>query len=341
MNAAAGKHVGLPFVLTPAPEELLGSWLLRMAELYGVGLAPLLSRLAVRPSTTKPMPHWFALRSDSVSLDALSAATRLAPSGLAAMAPIACAPRWPQELGACARCLARAADADQPVTWSRNWMSPLAIVCGTHGDWLTPVATGTLIRVRHASDLAGVADSVAATPALLDDGHPRTLDALWLQELCAEQGIVQMPCGKAGPHDLIRIVAAVAREVISASNPHDCDAKPTAGHRKFVHKDYAFETAGGQRTHMTLPTQLRDRQWVLGKVAHVLRTAADVRRPNYSWSSASVQRLASMQAWPDGVLDWVCAKAAELARRDEALRRELSISPRYFKAHSALIASIQ
>lgn len=28
-------------------------------------------------------------------------------------------------------------------------------------------------------------------------------------------------------------------------------------------------------------------------------------------------------------------------RRDEALRRELSISPRYFKAHSALIASIQ
>ena len=51
-------------------------------EDYGVGLAPLLSRLAVRPSTTKPMPNWFALRSDSVNLDALSATTRLAPSGL-------------------------------------------------------------------------------------------------------------------------------------------------------------------------------------------------------------------------------------------------------------------
>ena len=48
MNAAAGKHVGLPFVLPSAPEELLGSWLLRMAQLYGVDLAPLLSRLGMK-----------------------------------------------------------------------------------------------------------------------------------------------------------------------------------------------------------------------------------------------------------------------------------------------------
>ena len=341
MNAAAGKHVGLPFVLSPAPEELLGSWLLRMAQLYGVRLAPLLSRLAVRPSTTKPTPHWFALRGDSISFEALCAATRLAPGDLAAMAPIACTPRWPQELGACARCLAQAAEAGQPITWSSTWMSPLAMVCGKHHDWLTPVATGALMRVRHASDVVGVADSVLATPALFDDEHPRALDALWLQELCAEQRIVRMPWGKAGPHDLIRIVAAVAREAISASNPQDRDFPPIANRRAFVLKNFAFETAGGQRAHMTLPTQLRDRQWVLGRVAHVLRTPPDMRTPHNSWSSASVQRLASMQAWPDGALDWVCHRAAELARRDEALRREFNISPRYFKAHSALIASIQ
>jgi len=148
-----------------------------------------------------------------------------------------------------------------------------------------------------------------------------------------------MHWGAATPSDLIRIVAAIARDLMTASNLGDCDSKPAAGHRDFVLKDYAFETAGGQRAHMTLPTQLRDRQWVLGKVAHVLRTAADVRTSSYSWSSASVQRLASMQAWPDGALDWVCPRAADLARRDEALRKELSISPRYFKAHSALMAS--
>ncbi len=57
------------------------------------------------------LPHWFAIDGSTVSLDALSAATRLPPIDLTAMAPPSCRPRWPEELGACVSCLADASDA--------------------------------------------------------------------------------------------------------------------------------------------------------------------------------------------------------------------------------------
>jgi len=80
MNTAAARHTGLPFVPRPAPDELLGSWLLRVAQLYGLGLATMLSRLGARPAGDAPVPHWFAIDDSNVSLEALSAASRLPPS---------------------------------------------------------------------------------------------------------------------------------------------------------------------------------------------------------------------------------------------------------------------
>ena len=56
---------------------------------------------------------------------------------------------------------------------------------------------------------------------------------------------------------------------------------------------------------------------------------------------ASVHRLALMRDWPDGALSWVCPSAAEQAQQDDALRTEFSISPRYFKPYSALLASFR
>ena len=134
MNAAVARHTGLPFVPQPALDELLGSWPLRVAQLYGLGLTTLLSRLGARPAGNAHLTHWFAIDGSTVSLDALSAATRLPQVDLAAMAPPSCHPRWPEELGACEICLADATDAGQPITWNRAWMSPLAVVCSVHGS---------------------------------------------------------------------------------------------------------------------------------------------------------------------------------------------------------------
>ena len=166
MSAAAGHPAGLPFVPRPALNELLGSWLLRMAQLYGLGLATLLSRLGVRPSAVDRTPHWFALPGASINLDALSTATRLQRAQLAAMAPPACRPRWPEELGACERGLANAAEAGQPITWSRGWMNPLVTVCSVSGVWLTPVATRALAGIRHAGDIGGVIQQLAVARQL-------------------------------------------------------------------------------------------------------------------------------------------------------------------------------
>lgn len=340
--SAAAQHAGLPFVPQPASDELLGSWLLRVAQLYGLGLATLMSRLSVRPNTDARMPHWFTLSGASINLDALSTATRLPRTRLAVMAPPACRPHWPEELGACAKCLSHAAETGEPIRWSRSWMNPLATVCGIHDTWLTPVATRELARIRHAGDFGALHAAVAAaTPTLLDDGPALVAGALWLQHLGATRTLVHLPWGRSRPPDLIRIVDAVAREVISEAGTHDHTHRPAADRRDGSVKDFAFAGVAGQSAQVSLPTRLRRRQWVLARVAHVLRRPPQARTFHASWSAASVQRLALMRGWPDAALDWVCPKAAELVRRQDALRMEFSISPRYFRAYAALLASSQ
>ena len=341
MKAAAARHTGLPFVPQPAPDELLGSWLLRVAQLYGLGLKTMLSRLGALKAGDAHFPHWFSIDSSTVNLDALAAAARLLRADLQAMAPPGCPPRWPEELGACGRCLADATDAGQALTWCRNWMSPLATVCHIHGAWLTPVATRRLAGVRHAGNFVDVLQPIAAAPTLQEEEPVCAGDTLWLQDLWLARTDLSLPWGRTKPSDLIRIVNAVAHEVISAPNFDERACGQSADRRALAVKDFAFESTAGQRAVTSLPTRLRQRQWILARVAHVLRRAPEARTLYSSWSTASVKRLASMHGWPKGALAWVCPKAAELARRQDELRREFSISPSYFKACSALLASIQ
>lgn len=341
MSTVPSQHTGLPFVPQPAPDELLGSWLLRVAQLYGLGLMTLLSRLGARPAGDTHLPHWFAIDGGTVSLDALCAATRLPRVDLAAMAPPSCRPHWPEELGACESCLADATDAGQPITWNRAWMNPLAVVCSVHGSWLTPVATRTQAGVRHAADFGGIVQQVAAAQAQLDNEPAYAGDARWLQGLCTARTAVRLPWGRTWPHDLIRIVDAVAREVIAASDAGTGPLGRPADRRQGSIKSFAFELDNAERVGVSLPTQLRQRQSVMARVAHVLRWPSEERAHFSSWSAASIKRLASMPNWPEGALAWICPPAAELVRQQDSLRREFSISPRYFKACAALLDSIR
>jgi len=341
MKVGVARHTGLPLVPRPAADELLGSWLLRVAQLYGLGLTTLLSRLGARSAGDAHLPHWFAIDSSTVSLDALSAATRLPRVDLAAMAPPSCRPRWPEELGACSSCLADAMDAGQPVTWNRSWMSPLAVVCSVHGSWLTPVATRTQAGVRHAADIGGIVQQVAAAQARLDNQPGCAGDAKWLQDLCTARTAVRLPWGSTRPHDLIRIVDAMAREVIAASDSGTGPSGLLADRQQGLTKNFTFDLGNAERVGVSLPTQLRQRQWVMARVAHMLLWPSDKRAHFSSWSAASIKRLASMPSWPEGALAWTCPTAAELVRQQESLRREFSISPRYFKACTALLNSIR
>jgi hypothetical protein len=220
-------------------------------------------------------------------------------------------------------------------------MNPLAPVCSIHGTWLTPVATRTLAGVRHAADFGGIVQQVAAAQAQLDDEPACAGDAQWLQGLCTARTAVRLPWGRTRPHDLIRIVDAVAREVIAASDSGTGPLGLPADRRQGSIKSFAFELGNAERVGVSLPTQLRQRQWVMARVAHVLRWPSEERVHFSPWSAASIKRLASVGDWPDGALAWICPAAAELSRQQNSLQQEFSISPRYFKACAALYASIQ
>lgn len=341
MKATAARHTGLPFVPQPGPNELLGSWLLRIAQFYGLGLATLLGRLGALQIGVADLPQWFSIDASTVSMDALSAATHLPRSDLATMTPSACRPRWPEELGACERCLADATDAGEPLMWNRNWMSPLATVCSNHTIWLTPVATRTLACVRHAADFGGIVQHVAAAQGQLANECACAGDAQWLQRRCTARTAARVPWGSARLQDLIRIVDAVVHEVISASDSDTGLLGLPADRRQGSSMSFALDLGNAERVGLSLPTKLRQRQWVLARVAHVLRWRSEERARCASWSAASVQRLASLRSWPVGALAWICPPGAKLVQQQDALRQEFSISPRYFKARAALFASMQ
>ena len=340
MNSAFARHSGLPFVPHPAPDELLGSWLLRVAQFYGLGLTTLLNRLDARPSSNARVEHWFTLGGACLSLDALSSASHLSRTYLAAMAPSACSPRWPKELGACAQCLTHKAQSGNAITWNRDWMSPLATMCSTHGTSLTPVATRTLAGIRHAGDFGVLVQQLSAQQRP-EDKPTGASDALWLQDMCTARTAARPPWGRTRPHDLIRIVDVIAREEMaqSDSDSSDLGLPPDRQHGSVT--SFTFVLRNGALVGISLPTQLRQRQRVMARVAHVLRLPCEERACCSPWSAASIKRLAWMHNWPDGALAWICPPAAKLVRHQEALQRQFSISPKYFKAYAALLASIR
>ena len=336
------SHAGLPFVPQPVRDELLGAWLLRVAAVYGLGLETFLKRVGANATVDGRMPHWFALRGAAVRFDALSAALRVSPADLAAMTPPGCRPNWPQEMGLCRHCLEDAAAAGQPVTWFRRWMHPLSTVCAAHGRWLTPVPTYTLGRVRHAAefgDLVSRIDSVEGPPS----EEPEGVDAaLWLQELCFASTELRLPWGKTSVQKFIQIVNTVLHVVLSVSVP---DARVSSGLRDATASSIKMFTVEGgtgrQQTHLMLPVRLRHRQWLLGVIGPLLRSpvASDERR--LAWTASMTRRLAqAARHWPAGALERICPDAAELMRRQDALQREMGISPRYFQACAALFGEV-
>ena len=96
---------------------------------------------------------------------------------------------------------------------------------------------------------------------------------------------------------------------------------PPADRRPGSIKGFAFELGNAGRVGVSLPTQLRQRQWVMARVAHVLRWPSEERAHFSSWSAASIKRMASTRNWSDRALAWIFPPAAELVRQQDSLRR--------------------
>ena len=339
MKSTRGLHPGLPHVPPPARDELLGAWLLRVAQPYGLGLPALVARLAPRRAPDTRVPRWFTLHGAHVDVALLASALRVSAARLVAMAPPGCRPNWPSELGLCTQCLEQSALAGEPLAWKRSWMHPLATVCAVHRLWLTPVATAALRRIRRADEL----ERLAAHPPPADglDGEPPIAlvkDALWLQQRCQQRAPVHAPWGNTSPALFNAIASTVAQLMMSAGAeqmiPHSTrgEAEPAKG--------FTLEGSGG-RSQWRLSNQLRERQWLLGHVGQRLRQLASICLA--PWPAALVRELANSGApqWPAEALEWICPQAADVVRQRVALRAAFGISPRYFKACSAIFASLR
>lgn len=92
----------------------VGSWLMRIAQFYGLSLNALLSRVGAANPSSGSLPHWFGLRPGVLGIAPLARALRVQPRQLSTVAPPGCRPHLPTELGACSACLENAAVAQQP-----------------------------------------------------------------------------------------------------------------------------------------------------------------------------------------------------------------------------------
>ena len=138
----------------------------------------------------------------------------------------------------------------------------------------------------------------------------------------------------------LQIVASLARLLMSIDGKAKLPTERAFGGCVDPLSVLAIEEPG-RRSQWLLPGQLRQRQRLLGNVAQRLRNPAPSGLA--PWPAASVRKLATSWAphWPAAALDWICPQAAQVVLQKEALRQTLGVSPRYFKACSALFASLR
>jgi hypothetical protein len=219
-------------------------------------------------------------------------------------------------------------ELDEPLGHRVQHPRHLAHAGGDTHDWQAYVTLGT----RWCFSTSRGATELAEEPACASDAPCGC-------RIYAPRGQLACPWGRTRRSDLIRIVDAVAREVIAASGSGsaplgyqaDRQAEPSI-------KSFAFEWA----TVSGLACRCQHSYGNASGSWPEWPTCCDGRpRRTGQFHSGPLHRSSGWHRcadWPDGALAWICPPAAELVRRQDSLRREFSISPRYFKACSALLA---
>lgn len=302
---------GLPVVLPPAKGEMLGSWLMRIAQFYGLSINSLLTRVGAQDPRPGPVPHWFALRPSVLDVAALASALRVQPSQLSTMAPPRCRPHWPTELGMCGACLEDAAAGQKPLAWSLQWMHPLTVTCAVHRWWLTPVATRDLARIRSTCELLSIRTLVEPADAV---DHENIGDALWAQRAALSSTGARAPWSRAGVLDLVRALRVVDSALASASDQEMAGLGLHSDWQRSRLNDFKLEPESGGMLRLTLPQGLVHRRWLMTAAGHVLRRPPDRRRMLRTLPERTVRAIACswFSGWPSGLLEWISPQAAAL-----------------------------
>lgn len=341
---------GLPVVPAPALGELLGSWLLRVAQVYGLDVRALLSRLTAGCAPTTPAwQTWFALRPTPQQLARLAVALHRDVEFLSAMLAPRCDRRWPAELGFCARCLHEAQLDGTQLHWRRSWLHPWALACERHREWFKPVHTDQLRRIHRLRDLAALDEQTQGScqarqsqrgrppPVILLDG------ALWLhrmltQALTGTSGLASTPWGAMPVRELAQMLRGLVHLLMSSTAATVVRDRRALGGLALPERRerWACQTCrvddgrGGVLTLAT-PDALRQRQLVVGLLGHYLSLAPRQRETRTVWGGLSTSgQLAALFArelspaqrarWPAAALLWVAPRHPPFSRQPRYTR---------------------
>jgi hypothetical protein len=315
MSLAPQLHPGLPVVPRPSAGELLGSWLLRIAQVYGLDLHDLLVRLAAVPPASRGSPPWYELHRDHLHTVHLAAALHCCVESIAAMAAPRCDRRWPAELGFCAQCLDEATSAGAPYRWLQRWMHPLALACEKHHSWLQPVTTRRLREIRAIPDIARLPRKTPLWSALEWRRESLLIDsALWLEALVINPVEHHPPWGKTDADDLAKILRTLIHVLMSPAAAdmarHQLGRSPTdLPERRQRWACQIFRVDDGVNAPMLLPApdHLRHRQFVMGLLGYYLRLAPTKRAPLQALAKLIGREIPAWQLarWPPAAAKWV------------------------------------
>lgn len=315
-------HPGLPVVPHPAAGELLGSWLLKVAKVYGLGLGELLVRLGATAPTSSA-PRWYELHRAQLDLVQLAAALRRSTESIAALAAPQCSRRWPAELGFCGHCLDESASAGGACGWQRRWMHPMALACSKHRRWLHPAAIRRLAAVEYTDDFARFPRKsplwstweLQRESALIDS-------ALWLEALVVSPHEHQPPWGKTEPQQLAKILHRLV-EVLMAPGAADMVRHQLGRSPRDMperRQRWAVQTVridDGASAVLTLPAphHLRHRQFVFGLLGHYLRQPPTNRGALAPLAKSIIQAIPEWQLarWPDAAARWIAPRSPSYA----------------------------
>lgn len=341
---------GLPFVPPAVPGELFGTWMLRVAEPYGVSLNTLFAHLALKPVARQHHSHWSMLHPRSVPWEDLAVAVHQPAADLFAMTAPHYRSGWPTELGVCVPCLSHARASGEPYTLQQRWTHVAATVCEQHRSWLAPVGLGELRTVRNTRGLTALAQQVLDREKTRADDSDDLIDsALWLQQLLITPQRVPPPWGSVSCDLRQRMVNIVARILTAASTHGVVDANaPSAALRRLDEtgnwdmQSYVLDDPCANTLQLVLPRRLRARQLLLGLIAKFLRHSPTERAENLArLPRRMIGTLSlSMRTWPPPAIDWICPTTAEFVRRCDELRVRHSISPTYFDARAKMLRDL-
>jgi hypothetical protein len=310
-------HSGLPVVPHPQADELLGSWLLRVAQVYGLGLRELLDRLAAMPAGQQDIPRWFELHPRHLRLEHLAAALHRCVDSITPMTAPQCDPRWPVELGFCGRCLDEATAAGAPFPWLRRWMHPMSLACAKHCMWLEAVPTRRLRAVRGVGDLAGLSRSAPKrSRSVLERQSQAALikGALWLEAIIATPLEHPPPWGRTDPSQLALILRSLIDVLMSPAPAHLVrhqlgrrSGELPARRQRWACRRFRVDDGINGAVLLSAPDCLRHRQFVLGLLGHCLHVAPIDRAPLRELTSLLAREIPARQVarWPPAAAQWV------------------------------------